>query len=159
MTHSTVGSDPERILPNRRMKTSTAMRTSIQEDPQWTPLPISQQELLLSHTLPVGQTFRWVETSKDTFTGIIGSRAYQLEQQEDGIQFRVIASEEGCKGNACSDGEKQLEQLNEYFQLNLKLSDFIEHWSKCDERFNAVKEYYPGRFSTLSQELFPVRKF
>lgn len=36
----------------------------------WTPLHIKEEELLLSHTLPIGQTFRWVETQQDFYTGM-----------------------------------------------------------------------------------------
>ena len=36
----------------------------------WTTVQVQQEELLLSHTLPVGQTFRWVETTKAvSYTG------------------------------------------------------------------------------------------
>jgi len=119
----------------------------------WTTVQVQQEELLLSHTLPVGQTFRWVETTKAvSYTGVIGSRAYQLEQLEDGFRYRVVArcpsakDEEDEEGEDGVEGEKgrELAELREYFQLQLNLSDFISHWSKCDERFKAVKEYYPG---------------
>ena len=42
------------------------------------------------------------------------------------------------------EADDEVKALREYFQLNLKLTDFISHWSKCDERFSAVKDYYPG---------------
>ena len=35
----------------------------------WASLPVSLEELCLGHTLPVGQTFRWVETREGAFTG------------------------------------------------------------------------------------------
>jgi 3-methyladenine DNA glycosylase/8-oxoguanine DNA glycosylase len=73
--------------------------------------------------------------------GIIGPRAYQLTQLEGGIKYRVIAHEAGMKTGDAGD---EIKALNEYFQLNLKLGDFISHWSSCDERFKAVKDYYPG---------------
>ncbi len=39
-------------------------------DLDWTTVQVEQEELLLSHTLPVGQTFRWVETAKaSSYTG------------------------------------------------------------------------------------------
>jgi len=109
----------------------------------WTPLHIKEEELLLSHTLPIGQTFRWVETQQDFYTGIIGSRAYQLEQLDDSLRYRVIARGKACEDDSV-DREEDLQELKDYFQLDLKLADFISHWSSCDERFKAVKDYYPG---------------
>lgn len=90
-------------------------------------------------------TPRALETisSLTSLTGVVGSRAYQLEQGGDGIRYRMIGRGGGESGGN-ADEENDAEVLREYFQLNLKLSDFIDHWSKCDGRFSAVKEYYPG---------------
>ncbi|QDZ19581.1 DNA glycosylase [Chloropicon primus] len=111
----------------------------------WHTLGVPKEELYLSHTLPVGQTFRWVETREGAFTGIIGSRAYELEQLADSVRYRVVArGGRGAEGRSDEETAEDLEVLREYFQLHLKLRDFIEHWSSCDNRFSAVKEYYPG---------------
>ena len=149
----------------------------------WVPLQVPKEELFLSHTLPVGQTFRWVETGEGAYTGeetgfprikkkkketatevdlltkrsfpsslsnrntagVIGTRAYQIEQLEDSIRYRVVARGDGSDAAAgSSNAEEDAAALREYFQLHLNLSELIDHWSKCDERFKAVKEYYPG---------------
>lgn len=40
----------------------------------WRSLGTSKQELRLEYTLPTGQSFRWRETGRDEYTGVIGQR-------------------------------------------------------------------------------------
>ena len=74
-----------------------------------------------------------------------------MEQMEDSVRYRVVARGGGAEGASTASDESRsdpsiedAEVLREYFQLRLKLADFVEHWSGRDERFRAIKGYYPG---------------
>ena len=74
-----------------------------------------------------------------------------MEQMEDSVRYRVVARGGGAEGASTASDESRsdpsiedAEVLREYFQLRLKLADFVDHWSGRDERFRAIKGYYPG---------------
>lgn len=48
----------------------------------WTALGTPTAELRLEFTLPTGQSFRWVKTGGDEYTGVIGQRV--VRQARDG---------------------------------------------------------------------------
>lgn len=66
----------QRLCRRCRPRHMSASCLSPGSSPDWRPLQVEKEELVLSHTLPVGQTFRWVETGNGTFTGKLDARAH-----------------------------------------------------------------------------------
>ncbi|XP_072538348.1 N-glycosylase/DNA lyase isoform X2 [Salminus brasiliensis] len=57
----------------------------------WRSLPCLRSELRLDLTLGCGQTFRWRETGKDHWTGVMGGRVWTLTQTEDTLWYHVYS--------------------------------------------------------------------
>ncbi|KAF6257943.1 hypothetical protein COO60DRAFT_1169431 [Scenedesmus sp. NREL 46B-D3] len=63
----------------------------------WSSLGTPHSQLLLSNTLPTGQSFRWRLTAPpDTYTGVVGQRVVQLRQRPDDVHWRVLARGPGA---------------------------------------------------------------
>ncbi|XP_017561243.1 N-glycosylase/DNA lyase isoform X1 [Pygocentrus nattereri] len=61
----------------------------------WRSIPCFRAELRLDLTLGCGQTFRWRETGKDHWTGVMGGRVWTLTQTEDTLWYHVYSSQGG----------------------------------------------------------------
>lgn len=62
----------------------------------WVSLHTPPDELLLSNTLPTGQSFRWRRTDDssspyEVYTGVVGQRLVQMRQLPADVQYRVLA--------------------------------------------------------------------
>ena len=110
----------------------------------WRDLTTRRDDLVLKHTLAIGQSFRWIETEEDSFLGVLGDRLLEMQQRGEVVRYRVVAAAD-APSEANGEGAASVESaLRNYFQLHLDLVEFTAHWRKCDERFDAVSGFYPG---------------
>ncbi|XP_049879687.1 N-glycosylase/DNA lyase [Pectinophora gossypiella] len=128
----------------------------------WYKLMCNCQELQLIGTLNGGQSFRWTH-NKDTdeWLGVFSKTVWKLRQKEDYLHYEVIGSllndtpKIGTKrknGVAKVDSEDLYKKLlQDYFRLDVNLSEYYKEWSEKDELFRSVcKQFYGIRM--LNQE-------
>ncbi|GAX83730.1 hypothetical protein CEUSTIGMA_g11155.t1 [Chlamydomonas eustigma] len=123
----------------------------------WRTLSISSKELHLDYTLPTGQSFRWRRTGDIEYTGVIGNRVVKLRQDEDEVLYQVLAR--GEEEIECNSNDESI--IREYFNLSpstpeipsslsrcdsspTTFSQLSEYWAARDQRFAAVRTYFPG---------------
>ncbi|XP_040576903.1 N-glycosylase/DNA lyase [Lepeophtheirus salmonis] len=103
----------------------------------WNTFPCSKNELRLDITLKCGQSFRWSESDESCWTGAWRNKIWTLKQDSDSIYFKAYPY---SKGEVLENSQ----QLQDYFQLNVKLDPLYKEWSKVDKQFSKVAKHYPG---------------
>ena len=58
-------------------------------DTGWVSLRTPRTELVLNHTLPTGQSFRWRLNTDGDYVGVIGKRVVSMRQATDDVLYRV----------------------------------------------------------------------
>lgn len=151
--------------------------------PRWRRLGVTSGELVLSRTLPVGQSFGWrrhtwtldrgdcVAESVETWRGVIGRRAFELRQADDGeVYYRyggaareVDMASKGAfakaapmpvltctppttlmVGQAQGEEEDVRRMLSSYFRLDRDYLRLHETFKSCDARYNRLADYTIG---------------
>ncbi|XP_039627767.1 N-glycosylase/DNA lyase isoform X1 [Polypterus senegalus] len=69
--------------------------TLLLKDERWRSIPCCRSELCLEIVLNCGQSFRWHETSKGHWTGVIASQVWTLTQTEDRLWYRTYRELDG----------------------------------------------------------------
>eukprot|EP00879_Flechtneria_rotunda_P007898 GHRR01008275.1.p1 GENE.GHRR01008275.1~~GHRR01008275.1.p1 ORF type:complete len:589 (+),score=236.26 GHRR01008275.1:58-1824(+) len=122
----------------RQRPASRLIRMACTTPDVWQSLGTPKQELLLSNTLPTGQSFRWRKTAEDTFTGVLGQRVVEIRQLNDDVEYRVLA-----RGpSAPRSGDPAA--MRDYFNLDTSLSTLSLEWAQRDERFRCIAPHLPG---------------
>eukprot|EP00879_Flechtneria_rotunda_P019415 GHRR01020392.1.p1 GENE.GHRR01020392.1~~GHRR01020392.1.p1 ORF type:complete len:645 (+),score=244.11 GHRR01020392.1:58-1992(+) len=135
----------------RQRPASRLIRMACTTPDVWQSLGTPKQELLLSNTLPTGQSFRWRKTAEDTFTGVLGQRVVEIRQLNDDVEYRVLA-----RGpSAPRSGDPAA--MRDYFNLDTSLSTLSLEWAQRDERFRCIAPHLPGETPpALLQQLCSV---
>lgn len=120
----------------------------------WKSLKVPPSELRLHCTLQTGQSFRWWQTSKEVYTGVIGTRVFQLRQTPDMILYRYLLIFSSFtkttvrRLNEIKESVVELSDeriLNEYFNLEeCRMADLVLNWSQKDTRFGSVAPFLSG---------------
>ena len=96
-------------------------------------LPVSLSELNIDKILASGQVFRW-RKSGETWFGVTGSRLFVLRQDSTAVHYTWhdmgdSNKGEGSKEDPISKEEEVREQLSDFFNLNIKVSELTGAWS------------------------------
>ncbi|CAF0752892.1 unnamed protein product [Adineta steineri] len=99
-------------------------------------IPISYTELNLKQTLLGGQSFRWVEQSRNEFIGVLKSYIIYLQHENENLRYTFYTNK-SCiiESNENDRQNETLRILHNYFQLSIKLHDLFQQWCKSDVRF------------------------
>ncbi|EDN08144.1 hypothetical protein HCAG_04654 [Histoplasma mississippiense (nom. inval.)] len=124
---------------------------------EWRKLPISLTELCINTTLRCGQSFRWQQSGDNEWSCALYGRIVSLRQDPTHLHYRsyfppippalptppssVPASrrEESCEK---IDDTEAL--INNYFNLDLNLTDLYEQWSTADKNFKKKAPKFAG---------------
>ncbi|XP_066553766.1 N-glycosylase/DNA lyase [Amia ocellicauda] len=118
----------------------------------WRWLPCTHSELRLDLTLGCGQSFRWTETSKGHWTGVMGGRVWTLTQTADRLWFHRYSTQPGPREGSEvvtpeheeeEDGKDE-EALRDYFQLKVQLGGLYQGWGAVDPHFKHTALSFPG---------------
>ncbi|MBN3311833.1 OGG1 lyase, partial [Atractosteus spatula] len=134
----------------------------------WRSLPCTHSELRLDLTLGCGQSFRWRETSKGHWTGVLGGQVWTLTQTDDRLWYHtygaqpaagggrkkpkraaVVKQEEPGEGQVSEvvtpvQDRKDQEALRDYFQLDVPLGQLYREWGSKDKHFRHTALTFPG---------------
>ncbi|XP_062248824.1 N-glycosylase/DNA lyase [Platichthys flesus] len=134
----------------------------------WRSLTCAKSELRLELTLDCGQSFRWKETARGHWTGVMGGRVWTLTQTEDILWYHVYnnpggrrrgpagvsspgdsESERALKGavkkeEEVTDTEGEEQMLRDYLQLSVNLSELYTHWHTADPHFRQIADIFTG---------------
>lgn len=89
--------------------------------------------------------YRWVQ-HKDGWIGVFSKTVWKLRQNEEYLEYQVIGSlletpKSSKNGNTDTFFRKLLEN---YFRLDLNLTDYYKEWSAKDELFRSVCQQFYG---------------
>ena len=104
----------------------------------WVSLRTPRTELVLNHTLPTGQSFRWRLNTDGDYVGVIGKRVVSMRQATDDVLYRVH-----CRPNG-EDATHDAAALADYFNLSVSLASLSVGWAKADARFAKLEPHLPG---------------
>ncbi len=104
----------------------------------WVSLGTPRTELVLAHTLPTGQSFRWRLTTRGDYVGVIGNRVVSMRQCDDDVLYRVH-----CR-SAGEDATHDAAAVADYFNLSVSLGALATGWAKADARFAKLQPHLPG---------------
>lgn len=104
----------------------------------WVSLGTPRTELVLAHTLPTGQSFRWRLTTRGDYVGVIGKRVVSMRQCEDDVLYRVHCRPAG------EDATHDAAAVADYFNLSVSLGALATGWAKADARFAKLQPHLPG---------------
>eukprot|EP00210_Caulerpa_lentillifera_P004850 g4631.t1 len=108
---------------------------------QWRSLKIPSRELRLEFTLQTGQSFRWYQTAKEVYTGVIGTRVFQLRHEPDLLLYRRLNKLKETVQEEIPD--EQI--LKEYFNFDeLRMEDSVKMWIQKDARFASIAPFLTG---------------
>ncbi|XP_015922698.1 N-glycosylase/DNA lyase isoform X2 [Parasteatoda tepidariorum] len=131
----------------------------------WRKLSCNFMELNLDITLGGGQSFRWTKLDIGHWIGVIENSVFSLKQDENGNLLYFVhrslnkGSNIDCDSlpskrrkktkkepvyNSSQDSSYFESSLKDYFNLDIKLMDYYNVWSKADENFKKVSEGYNG---------------
>ncbi|CAI5760313.1 unnamed protein product [Candida verbasci] len=88
----------------------------------WKSIPITHTELNLCKVLRCGQTFRW-KNINHMWSFSINDRIILLKQDDSKLYYSQI-----MKTNLKGSHEETYSYINDYFYLDLNLSEFYTHW-------------------------------
>jgi N-glycosylase/DNA lyase len=88
-------------------------------DTGWVSLRTPRTELVLNHTLPTGQSFRWRLNTDGDYVGVIGKRVVSMRQATDDVLYRVH-----CRPNG-EDATHDAAALADYFNLSVSLASLV----------------------------------
>ncbi len=112
----------------------------VKTERDWYPLKLtSPKELRLEVTLKSGQVFRWkqlqsLDQKRQSWWGVIGKQVFELKEETDDVWFRTYPE----------NLEASREILNDYFRLNISLSNLFEEWAKNDIKFIELEKRFFG---------------
>lgn len=106
----------------------------------WTALKIAPAELRIHSTLNCGQSFRWIQSNPNEWTGVIQTHIVSLRQTPSDILF-----------SSPSPPNIVLLLLKRYFQLDVPLEELYTVW-KHDVNFSKKHVHLPG-LRVLQQDL------
>ena len=104
----------------------------------WVSLGTPRSELVLAHTLPTGQSFRWRLTTRGDYVGVIGKRVVSMRQCDDDVLYRVHCRPAG------EDATHDAAAVADYFNLSVSLGALAKGWAKADARFAKLQPHLPG---------------
>lgn len=109
----------------------------------WSLLGTPASELRLEHTMPTGQSFRWISPKDDRseYLGVLGNRVMILRQLEGDVAYKTIAVGEDQCGLFAMPDRKLME---EYFNLRVPLTKLSETWSRVDPIYKKMNDALPG---------------
>lgn len=122
-----------------RFEAHVGMRTCARMP--WRSLGASGTELRLKYTLETGQTFRWRRTGDAEYTGVVGNRLVQVQQDDKDVRFRVLARTCGSEGG---QEKGDLDVLMDYFNLGICMEPLGREFARADERFRKLQPFFPG---------------
>nr|XP_046251790.1 N-glycosylase/DNA lyase [Scatophagus argus] len=117
----------------------------------WRSLACAQSELRLDLTLACGQSFRWRETAKGHWTGVMGGRVWTLTQTDETLWYHVYKNQnrhgEGSDGKRRAGVSLQMENKSEkQFKGTLKKEEeepvAVALVQDTEEEEEMLKDYF-----------------
>lgn len=104
---------------------------------------LTKKELNLKTTLLNGQCFFWKQETPNLFSGVFGKHHIFFRENEEGI----------IQYSEYPENKNLLNELYDFFQLEVDMQKLIEYWSNQDDYFKKIAERITG-LRILKQDPF-----